>query len=94
MSIMNSAEAARLALDEAAQHLKNVIVIYVEPDRTARPLSFTKRLTLPEADDVQLPFAVGCARAGALPVLDLHALENASERFAAALRSIGAFEKG
>ena len=90
MSIMNSAEAARLALDEAAQHLKNVIVIYVEPDRTARPLSFTKRLTLPEADDVQLPFAVGCARAGALPVLDLHALENASERFAAALRSIGA----
>ena len=90
MSIMNSAEAARLALDEAAQHLKNVIVIYVEPDRIARPLSFTKRLTLPEADDVQLPFAVGCARAGALPVLDLHALENASERFAAALRSIGA----
>ena len=90
MSIMNSAEAARLALDEAAQHLKNVIVIYVETDRTARPLSFTKRLTLPEADDVQLPFAVGCARAGALPVLDLHALENASERFAAALRSIGA----
>lgn len=90
MSIMNSAEAARLALDEAAQHLKNVIVIYVEPDRTAKPLSFTKRLTLPEADDVQLPFAVGCARAGALPVLDLHALENASERFAAALRSIGA----
>ena len=90
MSIMNSAEAARLALDEAAQHLKNVIVIYVEPDRTARPLSFTKRLTLPEADDVQLPFAVGCARAGTLPVLDLHALENASERFAAALRSIGA----
>lgn len=90
MSIMNSAEAARLALDEAAQHLKNVIVIYVEPDRTARPLSFTKRLTLPEADDVQLPFAVGCARAGALPVLDLHALENASERFAAALRLIGA----
>lgn len=90
MSIMNSAEAARLALDEAAQHLKNVIVIYVEPDRTARPLSFTKRLTLPEADDVQLPFAVGCARAGALPVLDLHALENASERFAAALRTIGA----
>ena len=65
MSIMNSAEAARLALDEAAQHLKNVIVIYVEPDRTARPLSFTKRLTLTEADDVQLPFAVGCARAGA-----------------------------
>ena len=90
MSIMNSAEAARLALDEAAQHLKNVIVIYVEPDRTAKPLSFTKRLTLPEADDVQLPFAVGCARAGALTVLDLHALENASERFAAALRSIGA----
>lgn len=90
MSIMNSAEAARLALDEAAQHLKNVIVIYVEPDRTAKPLSFTKRLTLPEADDVQLPFAVGCARAGTLPVLDLHALENASERFAAALRSIGA----
>lgn len=90
MSIMNSAEAARLALDEAAQHLKNVIVIYVEPDRTARPLSFTKRLTLPEADDVQLPFAVGCARAGALPVLDLHALENGSERFAAALRLIGA----
>ncbi len=90
MSIMNSAEAARLALDEAAQHLNNVIVIYVEPDRTAKPLSFTKRLTLPETDDVQLPFALGCARAGALPVLDLHALENASERFAAALRSIGA----
>ena len=38
MSIMNSAEAARLALDEAAQHLNNVIVIYVEPDRTAKPL--------------------------------------------------------
>lgn len=90
MSIMNSAEAARLALDEAAQHLNNVIVIYVEPDRTAKPLSFTKRLTLPETDDVQLPFALGCARAGALPVLDLHALENASERFAAALRAIGA----
>lgn len=90
MSIINSAEAARLALDEAAQHLNNVIVIYVEPDRTAKPLSFTKRLTLPETDDVQLPFALGCARAGALPVLDLHALENASERFAAALRSIGA----
>ena len=90
MSIMNSAEAARLALDEAAQHLDNVIVIYVEPDRTAKPLSFTKRLTLPETDDVQLPFAVGCAQAGALPVLDLHALENASERFAAALRAIGA----
>lgn len=90
MSIINSAEAARLALDEAAQHLNNVIVIYVEPDRTARPLSFTKRLTLPETDDVQLPFALGCARAGALPVLDLHALENASERFAAALRAIGA----
>ena len=90
MSIMNSAEAARLALDEAAQHLNNVIVIYVEPDRTAKPLSFTKRLTLPETDDMQLPFALGCARAGALPVLDLHALENASERFAAALRSIGA----
>ena len=90
MSIMNSAEAARLALDEAAQHLDNVIVIYVEPDKTAKPLSFTKRLTLPEADDVQLPFAVGCARTGALPVLDLHALENASARFAAALRSIGA----
>lgn len=90
MSIINSAEAARLALDEAAQHLNNVIVIYVEPDRTAKPLSFTKRLTLPETDDVQLPFAVGCARAGALPVLDLHALENASERFAAALRAIGA----
>ena len=90
MSIINSAEAARLALDEAAQHLDNVIVIYVEPDRTAKPLSFTKRLTLPETDDVQLPFAVGCAQAGALPVLDLHALENASERFAAALRAIGA----
>ena len=90
MSIINSAEAARLALDEAAQHLNNVIVIYVEPDRTAKPLSFTKRLTLPETDDVQLPFALGCARAGALPVLDLHALENASERFAAALRAIGA----
>ena len=90
MSIMNSTEAARLALDEAAQHLNNVIVIYVEPDRTAKPLSFTKRLTLPETDDMQLPFALGCARAGALPVLDLHALENASERFAAALRSIGA----
>ena len=90
MSIMNSAEAARLALDEAAQHLNNVIVIYVEPDRTAKPLSFTKRLTLPETDDMQLPFALGCARAGALPVLDLHALENASERFAAALRAIGA----
>ena len=90
MSIINSAEAARLALDEAAQHLNNVIVIYVEPDRTAKPLSFTKRLTLPETDDMQLPFAVGCAQAGALPVLDLHALENASERFAAALRAIGA----
>ena len=90
MSIINSAEAARLALDEAAQHLNNVIVIYVEPDRTAKPLSFTKRLTLPETDDMQLPFALGCARAGALPVLDLHALENASERFAAALRAIGA----
>ncbi len=90
MSIMNSAEAARLALDEAAQHLNNVIVIYVEPDKTAKPLSFTKRLTLPEADDLQLPFAVGCARAGALSVLDLHALEDASVRFAAALRSIGA----
>ncbi len=90
MSIMNSAEAARLALDEAAQHLNNVIVIYVEPDKTAKPLSFTRRLTLPEADDLQLPFAVGCARAGALPVLDLHALEDASVRFAAALRSIGA----
>lgn len=90
MSIINSAEAARLALDEAAQHLNNVIVIYVEPDRTAKPLSFTKRLTLPETDDVQLPFAVGCAQAGALPVLDLHALENVSERFAAALRAIGA----
>ena len=90
MRIMNSAEAARLALDEAAQHLNNVIVIYVEPDRTAKPLSFTKRLTLPETDDMQLLFAVGCARAGALPVLDLHVLENASERFAAALRSIGA----
>ena len=90
MSIMNSAEAARLALDEAAQHLNNVIVIYVEPDKTAKPLAFTRRLTLPEADDLQLPFAVGCARAGALPVLDLHALEDASVRFAAALRSIGA----
>ncbi len=90
MSIMNSAEAARLALDEAAQHLDNVIVIYVEPDKTARPLSFTKRLSLPEADDLQLPFARGCALAGALPVLDLHALEDAPERFAAALRSIGA----
>ena len=90
MSIMNSAEAARLALDEAAQHLDNVIVIYVEPDKTAKPLSFTKRLSLPEADDMQLPFAVGCAQAGALPVLDLHALENAEERFAAMLRAIGA----
>ena len=90
MSIINSAEAARLALDEAAQHLNNVIVIYVEPDRTAKPLSFTKRLTLPETDDMQLPFAAGCALAGAPTVLDLHALENASERFAAALRAIGA----
>lgn len=90
MSIMNSAEAARLALDEAAQHLDNVIVIYVEPDKNAKPLSFTRRLTLPETDDVQLPFAMGCAKAGALPVLDLHALEDASERFAAALCSIGA----
>ena len=47
MSIMNSAEAARLALDEAAHLFKNVIVIYVEPDRNSRPLYFTKRLTLP-----------------------------------------------
>ena len=90
MSIMNSAEAARLALDEAAQHLDNVVVIYVEPDKTAKPLSFTKRLSLPEADDLQLPFAVGCAQAGALPVLDLHALEDALERFAAILKEFGA----
>lgn len=90
MSMMNSAEAARLALDEAAQHLDGIIVIYVEPDKNAKPLSFTKRLTLPETDDMQLPFAAGCAQAGALPVLDLHALENASERLAAAVRSIGA----
>ena len=90
MSMMNSAEAARLALDEAAQHLDGIIVIYVEPDKNAKPLSFTKRLTLPEADDMQLPFAAGCALAGAPTVLDLHALENASERLAAAVRSIGA----
>ena len=90
MSIMNSAEAARLALDEAAQHLDNIVVIYVEPDKTAKPLSFTKRLSLPEADDLQLPFAVGCAQAGALPVLDLHALEDALERFAAILKEFGA----
>lgn len=90
MSMMNSAEAARLALDEAAQHLDGIIVIYVEPDKNAKPLSFTKRLTLPETDDMQLPFAAGCALAGAPTVLDLHALENASERLAAAVRSIGA----
>lgn len=90
MSMMNSAEAARLALDEAAQHLDGIIVIYVEPDKNAKPLSFTKRLTLPETDDMQLPFAAGCALAGAPTVLDLHALENASERLAAALRAIGA----
>ena len=47
MSMMNSAEAARLALDEAAQHLDGIIVIYVEPDKNAKPLSFTKPLTLP-----------------------------------------------
>ncbi len=90
MSMMNSAEAARQALDEAAQHLDGIIVIYVEPDKNAKPLSFTKRLTLPETDDMQLPFAAGCALAGAPTVLDLHALENASERLAAAVRSIGA----
>lgn len=90
MSMMNSAEAARLALDEAAQHLDGIVVIYVEPDKNAKPLSFTKRLTLPETDDMQLPFAAGCALAGAPTVLDLHALENASERLAAAVRSIGA----
>lgn len=90
MNMMNSAEAARLALDEAAQHLDGIIVIYVEPDKNAKPLSFTKRLTLPETDDMQLPFAAGCALAGAPTVLDLHALENASERLAAAVRSIGA----
>lgn len=89
MSMMNSAEAVRLVLDEAATHLEQVLLIYVEPDRDSKPLSFSRRITLPENDDMQLPFAVGCAQAGALPLLDLHALDNAAQRLEQAVRAWG-----
>lgn len=88
MSIMNSSEAVRMVLDEAAAHIDNVLVIYVEPDQAGKPLSFSRRLTLPENEEVQLPFAVGCAQAGALVVLDLHAIDQAAARLEGALRAL------
>lgn len=90
MSVMNSSEAVRMVLDEAAVHIDNVLVIYVEPDQAGKPLSFSRRLTLPESEDVQLPFAVGCAQAGALVVLDLHAVDRAASRLEKAVRALGA----
>jgi|GEM_PF-5047239 len=88
MSRMNCGTAIQAVLDEAAETMDNLIVIHVDANPTAEPVSLSRRLTLPLSGDAGLAFALGCAQAGLRTVLDVTAVRDAGERLRAALDAL------
>lgn len=88
MSILNCAEAIQAVLDGAMNRFEDLMMIYVDSIEEEQAAFSGRRLTLPWAEDAQIRFALGCAQAGILPVLDLRAVKGAEELIAQTLDEI------